>query len=584
MASKRWMISLVAAFAAFSASASASPEPTARPALSGEAADSLNVLSDDDVARYVRAFELQDEGDFAAADREVAAVKDDSLKGYFLAERYLGAGYRATYEELKRWMAFYADHPEADDIYALAMKRKPKKEVGPQRPLGRKWRVAEGWDLPPALVADYQRTNKAEVQRIEGRVRMLVKDENVAAALKELSGHLERGAITERQYDRMRSWAAAGLYYQGHLDGAEALSEEVAKRNGDAAVLARWIAGLVAFREGDMKRAAEHFSRQAAVVHQDDPLRSAGGFWAARAALAGGRPDLVAPNLEIAAKFPYTFYGQLALAQLGRTPDYDWTPPPVTRQGFAALVAAAPSARRAAALAQIGLKEEADIELRWANGLAAPPLDKELLAVAAALDLPAAQIDIALTGRADYLEAGLYPIPHFEPKSGFAVDRALIYALMRQESKFKTEATSRVGARGLMQLMPKTASYMAKDKSLARAAGRDRLYDPAYNLDLGQSYVNHLIRTSARGDLFQMALAYNGGPGNLSKWKRDLGIEDPLLFIESIPNPESRDFVEKVLTNIWVYHARLGQTPLTRDKVAAGQLPLYEALDKIAKN
>ena len=59
-------------------------------------------------------------------------------------------------------------------------------------------------------------------------------------------------------------------------------------------------------------------------------------------------------------------------------------------------------------------------------------------------------------------------------------------------------------------------------------------------------------------------------------------VEDPLLFIESIPNPESRDFVERVLTNYWVYSQRLNRPPKSRDKVAAGKLPIYEAIDEIA--
>jgi soluble lytic murein transglycosylase-like protein len=290
----------------------------------------------------------------------------------------------------------------------------------------------------------------------------------------------------------------------------------------------------------------------------------------------------VTPNLEIAASFPFTFYGQLALAQLGRDYDYDWTPPETTAEGFAALVEAAPRVRRAVALAEAGRRYEADLELRWASGEIEPPLDAQLLAVAAALKLPAAQVDIAESGRAKYLEAGLYPIPDYAPAEGFKTDRALLYALMRQESKFKVEATSRVGARGLMQLMPRTASFIARDRSLQRGKGRDRLYDPALNLELGQAYVNHLIETAADGDLFAMAVAYNGGPGNLRRWRRAAEIDDPLLFIESIPNQESRDFVEHVLTNFWIYRARLGQPAPTRDRVAAGELPLYEALDEIA--
>ncbi len=205
------------------------------------------------------------------------------------------------------------------------------------------------------------------------------------------------------------------------------------------------------------------------------------------------------------------------------------------------------------------------------------------MAVAVGLEMPAAQVDIALAGKAKYLEAGLYPIPDYAPRGGFETDRAVLYALMRQESKFKLDATSRVGARGLMQLMPRTASYVARDRSLQRRSGRDKLYDPGLNLQIGQKYVNQLLDRHTEGNLFKVAIAYNGGPGNLRRWDRKLSVDDPLLFIESIPNPESRDFVEKVLTNVWVYRDRLGQPAPTREKVAAGDLPLYEAIDQLTE-
>jgi soluble lytic murein transglycosylase-like protein len=319
----------------------------------------------------------------------------------------------------------------------------------------------------------------------------------------------------------------------------------------------------------------------ARVREQEPALRSAAGFWAARTALADGHADEVAPNLEIAASYPFTFYGQLAMAQLGRNYDYYWTPPALTAARYDALLAAEPAVKRAVALVEVGRANEADLEFRWINGRIGDALAPDLLAVEAALNLPAAQLDLALFHDSRDFESGLFPVPVYAPANGFTANPALIYALMRQESKFKVEATSRVGARGLMQLMPRTASYMAKDKSL-RGKGRDKLYDPAVNLAIGQDYVNHLIETTADGDLFDMALAYNGGPGNLRRWKRDVAIEDPLLFIESIPNPESRDFVERVLTNFWVYSQRLGQTPTSRDLVAAGKLPLYDAIDVIA--
>jgi len=559
------------------------PAASAQPGQTAAQTHHLDVLSDSDSAKYREIFSLQERGRWNQADKEIAALDDDILMGYVLFQRYMHpTAYRSKYRELKKWMAYYADHPEADKIYALAMKRRPKRQTSPVRPIPRQWRSAPATDMHPGLASDYETTSGPRLRQIEGRVRFLSKKERAVQALKEIENHHRQKTITQRQYDRMRSWIAASLYYQGYVNTAKDIAAQVATRNGESAVLAYWISGLIAFREDDSASAYQWFNAMASVPYQEDSLRSAAGFWAARAALADGQVGDVAPNLEIAAQFPFTFYGQLALAQLGRDYEFDWRSPVMTADGFAKLVAAAPRVKRAAALAQAGRAIAADVELRWANGSIPGALDYDLLAVANSLDLPAAQIDIALAGDGKYLQSGLFPVPGYKPHGGFKTDRALIYALMRQESKFKVEATSRAGARGLMQLMPRTASYIAKDRDLQRGKGRDRLYDPGFNLQLGQRYVNYLIEKSARGDLFHLAAAYNGGPGNLRRWKNEIEIEDPLLFIESIPNPESRDFVEKVLTNVWVYRARLGQAAPTRDKVAAGQLPLYEALDQIA--
>jgi soluble lytic murein transglycosylase-like protein len=539
-------------------------------------------LSEADRTLYADIFSLQDDGRFAAADDKIAALSDRTLMGYVLMQRYLHpTDYRSTYPELKEWMAYYADLPDADKVHSLAMKRRPKGAAAPLTPLSRKWRSEPQTPFHPDLERDYAKTSRPLLAQIEGRTRHLAKNEQASKALDEIERHLRRGAITERQFDRMRSWIAASLYYQGYQARAKELADDVAMRNGDSAVLAYWISGLIHFREGDIETAHDRFEAMARVKEQEPALRSAAGFWAARTALADGHTDEVAPNLEIASAYPFTFYGQLAMAQLGRDYRYKWTPPVLTEDRYAALVAAEPALKRAIALVEVGRASEADLEFRWINGRIADALAPDLLAVEAALNLPAAQLDLALFHDGRDFEPGLFPVPHFAPVNGFTANPALIYALMRQESKFKVEATSRVGARGLMQLMPRTASYMAKDKSL-RGKGRDKLYDPAVNLAIGQDYVNHLIETTADGDLFDMALAYNGGPGNLRRWKREVAIEDPLLFIESIPNPESRDFVEKVLTNFWVYSQRLGQTPTSRDLVAAGKLPLYDAMEQIA--
>ncbi len=545
----------------------------------------LKVISDEDINLYREIFSLQKDGNWNSAKKKIAQVQDPILMGYVDFQRLMHpTKYRSSYSELKKWMAYHADHPDAKEIYQLALRRRPKSASNPIRPEKRQWRVAQNSSLHPLLEQDYNAKRKSRVRQIEGRVRYLINKSQAAKAFQYINANAQKRDITTRQYDRMKSWIAASFYYQGYVAKAKNMASAVADRNGDTAVLAYWIDGLIAFREGNNQKAYERFQAMANVDYQEDSLRSGAAFWAARTGLASGNTDDMLTNLDLAARYPFTFYGQLAMAQIGRTYDYNWSDPSVTVEGFASLSRTTPRVRRAAALALVGKKKEADLELRWANGEIEAHEDYDLIAMAAALDLPAAQIDIALLGQGKYRQAALYPIPEYEPQKGFKTDRALLYALMRQESKFKTEATSRVGARGLMQLMPRTASFIGRDRSLHQASGRNRLYDPAFNMELGQKYVNHLLDTAAKGNLFHMAVAYNGGPGNLRRWKREMNIEDSLLFIESIPNTESRNFVENVLTNFWVYRARLAQPAPSRDRVAAGELPLFEAVDQLTGN
>ena len=77
-----------------------------------------------------------------------------------------------------------------------------------------------------------------------------------------------------------------------------------------------------------------------------------------------------------------------------------------------------------------------------------------------------------------------------------------------------------------------------------------------------------------------MLAAYNGGPGNVRRWRRELSeVKDPLLFIESLPAPETRDYVQKVMTNLWIYRDRLFQSPDSQRILAAESWPLYRAQD-----
>ena len=149
------------------------------------------------------------------------------------------------------------------------------------------------------------------------------------------------------------------------------------------------------------------------------------------------------------------------------------------------------------------------------------------------------------------------------------------------ESNFRSNALSDKGAYGLMQLMPATASFIGRKRY--RGGRRNLLYQPELNIALGQKYIRHLIdQDQIQGDLALTAAAYNGGPGNLSKWRKRAKrwrYLDQLVFIESIPSSETRNYVKRVLANIWVYRHRLDQEVPSLDTLAAGGVPSYKALD-----
>jgi len=163
------------------------------------------------------------------------------------------------------------------------------------------------------------------------------------------------------------------------------------------------------------------------------------------------------------------------------------------------------------------------------------------------------------------------------------VDAALVHALVRQESRFKARAKSRAGARGLMQIMPGTAAFVTGDRSLYRRSGRDQLLDADLNLEIGNRYLSMLLSDRYFDKSLILALAaYNGGPGNVRRWRRELkGVTDPLLFIESLPAPETRDYVQKVMSNLWIYRDRLKQEPISQRILAAESWPRYHAQDKV---
>ena len=543
------------------------------------ASDLAPVLSDADKSRYIDIFRLQEAGKLKQADKLIAQVDDDILMGHVLQQRYMHpTAYRSRYSELRAWLAKYADHPGADKVHKLAMKRRGGAGV-PVRPVRRAFR-------PTAYHSIYTVSGSSAEGRtaygrtISRKVRSLIARERPTQALTLLDSAKVRNRLDVEERAAIKARIAWSYYVEGKIETAFDLASGISSSHRRAAPLADWYAGLAAWRMDKPEIAAPHFEALADNIGVSDWTRSAAAFWAARAYFAVRDPAKAVTLLETAAGTGMTFYGLLAQRQLGREPRVMWSDPAVDMTSRTALLAI-DQVRRGAALAEIGKRDLAEAELRRAHGHLDPSLDLALATLARDLDLPATQLAVALASPQP-LGAALFPVPDITPEGGYQVDRALVLAVARQESRFISGATSRRGAAGLMQIMPGTAYHITKDASYRRGK-RDRLQDPAHNLALGQTYLQELMGYGEPyGNLFQMAVAYNAGPGNLNRWMRQIGdaAQDPLTFIESIPAAETRGYVERVLTNLWLYRLRLGQPSPSLDQAAAGGWPVYAPVER----
>jgi soluble lytic murein transglycosylase len=339
-----------------------------------------------------------------------------------------------------------------------------------------------------------------------------------------------------------------------------------------------WQWGLENWKSKRFADAAHNFTKAAGLKNSSSWDRAAAAFWAARSYLRAQRPEEVSRWLKEASKHPRTFYGQLAQRALGIDPIYDWTVHDLSSADASKLMRSG-AGKRALSLIQVGKIGAAEKELLVLGDESEGELDEALLAVSQAAGLPSLAVKIGnkrLLKGEDFIDAAMYPIPGWVPENGYAVDRALLFAVMRQESGFNPNAMSQVGAVGLMQLMPQTATLVSGEK-------KPNLRDPKVSISIGQKYIADLLKMDTVGNnLFMLAAAYNAGPGNLQKWKSSsrYSDDDPLLFIENLPSRETRLFIERVMANYWIYQNRLGQSTHTLDAVASGASPIYDRQDE----
>ena len=354
-------------------------------------------------------------------------------------------------------------------------------------------------------------------------------------------------------------------YGDGTLDEMRFDDETAARKN--------WQDGLRAWRSGDKTEAAKQFS---ALVKKSKDLSdwqyAAANFWAYRAYLATGDDATAHDYLKEAAIDAHSFYGILARKQLNEPLALDTKEEPLNAAELAEALST-PAIRRAIGMAQAGLTERAETQLRYVFTQASRDGKWTLLKIASALNLASVQISIAKQlGNEDRpLDFAQYPVPHWQPTAGFSVDPALLYALIRQESGFRASAIGPGGSLGLMQLMPKTASMMREDSMLGSAS------EPVMNMTLGERYVAHLLNNElVDGNLFYMLAAYNAGPARLKEWREAItDHDDPLLFVESIPYSVTRHYVMQVMTNYWIYSELAGTSNSSTYALLKGKWPIY---------
>lgn len=364
-----------------------------------------------------------------------------------------------------------------------------------------------------------------------------------------------------------RHVTARYLLGKGKMEQAYRLSRPHGVAAGNSFAQAEFFSGWLALVHLKMpQEALEHFTVLRNGVKKPRSIARA-EYWCGRAHRALKHEKLALKRFEAAAKYSKTYYGQLALDELGETRSRAIAidkpkPDPLTKAYFEA-TDLVQITRMLAKAHRDGLVRDFMFALMNNSSFRAEAL--AVANLAHELKLPHIGIRIAKKAEERGHDMGTHAYPFgILPKYPQlkSVDMALLYGLIRQESEFNASAKSWAGARGLMQIMPGTARLIARQYK--QRYRRDKLTkDPAYNLRLGSAHLQDLINNH-RGSYIMALASYNAGPGRTIKWTSVFGDPrggkmDPIDWVESIPFNETRDYVQKVMENMYIY--RSGLTP-----------------------
>jgi tetratricopeptide (TPR) repeat protein len=535
-----------------------------------------DILSDSDVRLYQEILDLQEIGQIKQAKIKQEQIQNPLLMGYVFYQRYFSKGYKTDKKEVLRWMKEYSDLPLATEIYALGRQKNVSNLPRPKGIFGGNTNACESFiriepgDMTRGLLPEkISGHNQKEANKILKKFNRHLGQGNTLNAKNLLDDYHSQKTLNKNALANART-ALAFSYF---LDGRDDLAQEQLKKayKNTSHPMTNWMAGLIFWRAGDYEKASQYFITTCKKT-KEDSLRATSAFWAARALVQMGRYDEVAEFLEIASSYPRYFYGVLAKRLLGQDLEHQWEEPiyadKKTKNSFSH-----PALDRFYALRQLGQERWAIEELTKLYLESNDETRQILWSVSKEHDF-----DDVLQGLTGILngENIRYPLPDWEPQDSWQLDKALVYAFVRQESCFNHRAESSVGAMGLMQLMPSTAKEQAN--KLQCEYKTKHLKQPEYNLRLGQAYLKELLNLPyVQNNLIKLAVAYNAGPGNLRRWEKKMKFyDDPLLFLETIPSKETRTFVERILVNYWVYLNLMGEDLSSLDEIVAGNWPMYQ--------
>ena len=325
--------------------------------------------------------------------------------------------------------------------------------------------------------------------------------------------------------------------------------------------------GWVALEARHDGAAAEAFFAEAVKRAQSEAGKARAAYWQGLALEAQGKPASEA--FKRAAQPALSYYGQLVRLKRGERAIALRTAPPPDL----AAAAAVPGFR---ALALLIEADGAEFAATLAADIGPKLPDAAALSALVALGRTAGDLRLVALGgklaaqRGFGFDLDTWPVEGFPLPDEPAVERALVYAITRQESGFDPEALSPAGARGLMQLMVATAQETSKRNGIAFSAER-LTADPAFNVLVGSTHLGELVEMWAGSYVLAIA-SYNAGAANVRKWVAAYGDPrapdaDPVRFIEKIPFSETRTYVQKVLENLEIYRVQLdGATSSTLDE------------------